>query len=306
MKVVFSLKRLHSSWSVPHLLTTKKWTLCLDSSHQEQLLPAGAAAFSFMQACRRQTFIFSLSLNHVYTAISSADLSAAVRPQAVRGRKTRPCTQPAAFAALCGQVPQHTISSLPATGTYQTRQLNTDNLPLLHATQKWWTHHTPFTSYSSGMLAPSISKGQESSPQGSEVIPVNPKIPLLSQEQENLLGKSLPFRCWSPHSNRITCCYNSYSARTGLFRTLHSSTENQTTSPVGHHLKPSSGHTGVTLIYIWAVLYNLKGIFCALRSIIASISHMKNRKWSIKVACLMSLSKSNLFLPIVTYNEQHR
>lgn len=210
------------------------------------------------------------------------------------------------FAALCGQVPQHTISSLPATGTYQAKQLNTDNLPLLHSTQKWWTHHTPFTSYSSGMLAPSISKGQESSPQGSEVIPVNPKIPLLSQEQQNLLGKSLPFRCWSPHSNRITCCYNSYSARTGLFRTLHSSTENQTTSPVGHHLKPSSGHTGVTLIYIWAVLYNLKSIFCALRSIIASISHMKNRKWSIKVACLMSLSKSDLFLPIVTYNEQHR
>lgn len=180
MKMVFSLKRLHSSWSVPHLLTTKKWTLHLDSSHQEQLLPAGAAASSFMQACRRQTFIFSLSLNHVCTAISSADLSSCLARPAASLLQTRPCTQPAAFAALCGQVPLHIISSLTATGTYQARQLNTDNLPLLHATQKWWTHHTLFTSYSLGMLAPSISKGQESSSQGSEVIPVNPKIPLLS------------------------------------------------------------------------------------------------------------------------------
>lgn len=140
MKVVFSLKRLHSSWSVPHLLTTKKWTLCLDSSHQEQLLPAGAAAFSFMQACRRQTFIFSLSLNHVYTAISSADLSAAVRPQAVRGRKTRPCTQPAALCStlwpgasahhlipachrhISGQAAEH---RQPATATFHSEVVNT-------------------------------------------------------------------------------------------------------------------------------------------------------------------------------------
>lgn len=251
--MVFSLKILHSSWPVPHLLTTKKWTLCLSSSHQEQLLPTATAvgAAAFRHAGDRPSS--EASLNLVYTAISSADFFPqqwGCRPCMAGRQGTAHSLQPLQhFVTRCLSTPS---PSLPATGTDQARQLNADNVPLLHATQKWWTHHTPFTSENLGMLAPNISE--------TEVIPINPKIPLLLQEQQNLLGRSLTFRRWSLHSNRTMYYYNLYSARTGLLRTLHCFTINQTMSSVGHHLKPSSGHAGVTLIYTLSLFYNLKAL----------------------------------------------